>query len=85
MYINFRQFGLECFTSKCHDALIHACIYTVFCTIPWQMVPQGCAPAWLWCWTPRLTGHPDDSHTSPSPSADPRSPADVQEEPLTPK
>lgn len=26
--INFRQFGLECFTSKCHDALIHACIYT---------------------------------------------------------
>lgn len=55
------------------------------CMLPWVVALLGCALAWLWCWTPRLTGRPTDPEGSPAPSADPRSTADAQAEPWTPK
>lgn len=57
----------------------------IVCVLPWAVAPQGCSLAWLWCWTPRLTGHLADPEAFPAPSADPQSPADAQAEPWTPK
>ena len=55
------------------------------CVLPWAVAPGGCALARLWSWTPRPPGRPADPEASPGPSADPQSPADVQEELWTPK